>query len=141
MIGFQIRKPINSKWILLKLNFFSKAFAIVSLLLVIMSSLGLTLSTIKELKIKNPMNDTQLKENPIFEAIEDVCIAWFSMEIIIRIWAAPNKKKFFTSILNIVDIIVILPYYMTIISEFYFSKKHTENIFIFSIFKTLRISR
>ena len=106
-----------------------------------MSSLGLTLSTIKELKIKNPMNDTQLKENPIFEAIEDVCIAWFSMEIIIRIWAAPNKKKFFTSILNIVDIIVILPYYMTIISEFYFSKKHTENIFIFSIFKTLRISR
>ena len=80
-------------------------------------------------------------ENPIFSLIEAVCISWFTIEYFLRlagffIWqatfcliaqqlspiptvvipilGAPEKLKFLKGPLNIVDILAILPYYLSL---------------------------
>lgn len=53
---------------------------------------------------------------PLF-IIETICIAWFTMEYIIRVFAAPDRCKFFKGVLNTIDLIAIVPFYISIILE------------------------
>ena len=73
-------------------------------------------------------------ENPIFSLIEAVCISWFTIEYFLRlaglslsfflslslslyqqsVAGAPEKLKFLKGPLNIVDILAILPYYLSL---------------------------
>jgi len=56
----------------------------VSILFIILSTVGLTLATMPSLKDKD--DELQL--------VEAVCIAWFTLEYVLRFWASPNKWKF-----------------------------------------------
>lgn len=53
--------------------------------------------------------------HPIFEYIEIVCIIWFTIEYFLRFCVAPNRLTFSFEVLNIVDLIAILPFYLEII--------------------------
>ena len=55
-----------------------------SILFIILSTVGLTLATMPSLKEKD--DELQL--------VEAVCIAWFTLEYVLRFWASPNKWKF-----------------------------------------------
>lgn len=49
-----------------------------------------------------------------FFLIETVCIVWFTCELSIRFLACPNKLNFFRDVMNIIDIIAIIPYFITL---------------------------
>ena len=51
--------------------------------------------------------------------VENACIAWFSLELILRFASTPSIKKFFKSALNMIDMLTILPSAVAII---FFSK-------------------
>ncbi|KAM4018267.1 potassium voltage-gated channel subfamily A member 4 [Anomaloglossus baeobatrachus] len=52
-----------------------------------------------------------------FFIVETVCIVWFSFEFAVRLFACPSKPGFFRDIMNIIDIVSILPYFITLGTE------------------------
>jgi hypothetical protein len=49
--------------------------------------------------------------------IETICISWFTIEYLIRVFATPDRCKFFKGVLNTIDLIAIVPFYISIILE------------------------
>ncbi|CAJ0583483.1 unnamed protein product, partial [Mesorhabditis spiculigera] len=56
--------------------------------------------------------DVIWEPNPAFGYVEPVCILWFTFEYLLRIIVTPNRLQFFCGIMNIVDLIAILPFYL-----------------------------
>ena len=62
------------------------------------------------------------KDSPIdfsdpFFVIETLCIVWFSAEFLIRFAASPDHLAFFCDVMNIIDLLAILPYFITLGTE------------------------
>uniref|UniRef100_A0A673GLA7 Potassium voltage-gated channel subfamily G member 4-like n=1 Tax=Sinocyclocheilus rhinocerous TaxID=307959 RepID=A0A673GLA7_9TELE len=49
--------------------------------------------------------------------VETVCVAWFSMEFLLRFLQAQRKLQFVRNPLNIIDVIAILPYYISLVVD------------------------
>ena len=119
-----------------------------------MSTLTLVCSTIPELKIKN-LNDSRNKsadseeleefmDHPLFENIEKICMAWFTIEYIVRLFSSPNKLTFLKSPLNTIDLISILPFYLSMSLNSFstnLSNQTTSIRRLFTLFRVLRIFR
>jgi len=106
-----------------------------------------TLPDFKSVKnITDSHNATHTEEidHPFFELIETVCIAWFTIEFLVRFWASPKRLKFLKSPLNLIDIISIMPFYLSILLSqlsvgFLQSTKSIRKLF--TLFRVLRILR
>ena len=48
-----------------------------------------------------------------FFIIESLCIFWFVTEFLLRLAASPNKCVFFRNVMNLIDLLAIVPYFMT----------------------------
>ena len=85
----------------------------ISVFLVIVSTVAMCLNTMPEFKVSDEHGDKTL-ENPWFALIEAVCISWFTVEYLLRLAGAPDKLVFVQRPLNIVDVLAILPYYLSL---------------------------
>ncbi|OQV13427.1 Potassium voltage-gated channel protein Shaker [Hypsibius exemplaris] len=50
--------------------------------------------------------------------IETLCVVWFAFELTIRLVVSPNKWKFLRSVLNFIDFLAILPYFVSVAELF-----------------------
>ena len=88
--------------------------------------------------------DKEKREHPVFEKIEVICIFWFTIEFLLRLWSSPNRLESLRSPLNIIDIISILPFYISLIFDNLsgsFIQQTQSARKLFTLFRVLRVLR
>ncbi|XP_041950164.1 potassium voltage-gated channel subfamily F member 1-like [Alosa sapidissima] len=88
----------------------ARVIALTSFLLILISSAALCAGTIPELQTRDAHGNPA--EPPALVTIDTACIAWFTIEYLLRLLAAPRKLRFLLSFLNIIDCLAILPYFL-----------------------------
>lgn len=102
----------------------ARVVAIISVFVILLSIVIFCLETLPEFKhykvFNTTTNGTKIEEDEVpditdpFFLIETLCIIWFTFELIVRFLACPNKFNFFRDVMNIIDIIAIIPYFITL---------------------------
>ena len=49
-----------------------------------------------------------------FFIVETLCIIWFTFELLVRFLACPSKMEFSKDIMNMIDLVAIIPYFITL---------------------------
>ncbi|XP_006220597.2 potassium voltage-gated channel subfamily A member 5 [Vicugna pacos] len=52
-----------------------------------------------------------------FFIVETTCVIWFTFELLVRFFACPSKAEFSRNIMNIIDVVAIFPYFITLGTE------------------------
>ena len=108
----------------------------ISILFIILSTIALTLNTLPSLQEK--VDDHVTGDNFQLTFIENICICWFTFELVIRFISSPEKSKFFKQVLNIIDLLSILPFFISLIS---LSDQFQDARRVIGVFKVMRILR
>ncbi|XP_067861440.1 potassium voltage-gated channel subfamily A member 1 [Heptranchias perlo] len=104
----------------------ARGIAIISVMVILISIVIFCLETLPELKDDRERtmevgNTTitykaSILTGPFF-IVETLCIIWFSFELTVRFFACPSKAEFFKNIMNFIDIVAIIPYFITLGTE------------------------
>ncbi|NWT39358.1 KCNA5 protein, partial [Chroicocephalus maculipennis] len=115
----------------------ARAIAIVSVLVILISIITFCLETLPEFRDERempvplppqsgglngtigdspPMQTPSSLADPFF-IIETTCVIWFTFELLVRLFACPSKPEFSRNIMNIIDIVAIIPYFITLGTE------------------------
>ncbi|KAK6315745.1 hypothetical protein J4Q44_G00132690 [Coregonus suidteri] len=93
----------------------AKLMAVASSFFVLVSLVAMTLNTVEEMQYTTPTG--QLSGKTYGEYVETFCIAFFTMEYLLRLVSTPDLRRFGKSVLNGVDLIAIFPLYLQLVLE------------------------
>jgi len=104
----------------------ARLIAILSVGVILLSIVTFCLETLPDLKPPTMLINTTYNGTTVFEEdhtisftepfflIETVCIVWFTSELLTRFAAAPDHLAFFRNVMNIIDLMAIIPYFITL---------------------------
>lgn len=106
----------------------ARGIAIVSVIVITISIITFCMETLPEFRDERELpgniraeNSTQthssLTLSDPFFIIETTCVIWFTFELFVRFFACPSKSEFSKTIMNIIDIMSIMPYFITVGTE------------------------
>ncbi|KAK7129308.1 hypothetical protein R3I94_017500 [Phoxinus phoxinus] len=93
-----------------------KIFACLSVLFVTITAINLSISTMPAMREEEESGKCSQMCYNIF-IVETVCVAWFSLEFTLRFIQDRSKLAFLRRPLNLIDVIAILPYYITLVVD------------------------
>ncbi|XP_032622900.1 voltage-gated potassium channel KCNC2 isoform X3 [Chelonoidis abingdonii] len=56
----------------------------------------------------------EIETDPALTYVEGVCVVWFTFEFLVRVVFSPDKFEFIKNLLNIIDFVAILPFYLEV---------------------------
>lgn len=102
----------------------ARMVAIISVVVILLSIVIFCLETLPEFKhyrmFPGANNKTRVVEDEVpkitepFFLIETCCIVWFTFELFVRFCACPCKIAFFKDVMNSIDLVAIVPYFITL---------------------------
>uniref|UniRef100_A0A3Q2Q0Z4 Potassium voltage-gated channel subfamily A member 4 n=1 Tax=Fundulus heteroclitus TaxID=8078 RepID=A0A3Q2Q0Z4_FUNHE len=129
----------------------ARGIAVVSVLVIVISIVIFCLETLPEFRDEKeylqPRHNSSQPDhgftpfNDPFFIVETVCIIWFSFEIIVRFFASPSKADFFKNIMNSIDIVSILPYFITLGTDLAQHQGNGQQAMSFAILRIIRLVR
>ncbi|XP_035805791.2 potassium voltage-gated channel subfamily A member 1 [Amphiprion ocellaris] len=129
----------------------ARGIAVVSVLVIVISIVIFCLETLPEFRDEKeylqPRHNSSEPDhgftpfNDPFFIVETVCIIWFSFEIIVRFFASPSKPAFFKNIMNSIDIVSILPYFITLGTDLAQHQGNGQQAMSFAILRIIRLVR
>nr|XP_040050119.1 potassium voltage-gated channel subfamily G member 1 [Gasterosteus aculeatus aculeatus]XP_040050120.1 potassium voltage-gated channel subfamily G member 1 [Gasterosteus aculeatus aculeatus] len=90
-----------------------KIFACLSVMFVTITAVNLSISTMPAMREEEEAGKCSQMCYNIF-IVETVCVAWFSLEFTLRFIQDRSKLAFLRHPLNLIDVVAILPYYITL---------------------------
>lgn len=125
----------------------SKLFSFVSITVVLTSIATMCINSIPDYQLFD--ENGNLVEDPTMQALEVLCICWFTFEVVTRMLLAPNRKKFFLHPLNMIDIVSVLPIYITLLFDLVANSdmelgnvgKVVQVLRLMRIFRVLKLAR
>ncbi|VDM03922.1 unnamed protein product [Schistocephalus solidus] len=129
----------------------AKFFAFFSMFMVIISVFCFCIETLPEFTMYHvewdPLNfpkpllkaDLSFFSRPFF-VIDIICMVWFTFEILLRFYACPNKKKFFRSAVNLIDIASVIPFYVCFVT-YYSDLYRSSNMSSVPFLRAIRLIR
>ncbi|XP_042555349.1 potassium voltage-gated channel subfamily V member 2 [Dipodomys spectabilis] len=95
----------------------AKAMGVASNLFVLISVVALALNTVEEMQHRAEQGRGGGDPRPILEHVEMLCVAFFTLEFLLRLASTPDLRRFARSALNLVDLVAILPFYLQLLLE------------------------
>ncbi|XP_041669313.1 potassium voltage-gated channel subfamily S member 3a [Cheilinus undulatus] len=117
----------------------AKILAVASLSVVIVSIVAMCVHSMSDSHDMDP-NEKKV-ENPVLTFFETLCVLCFSVEFVLRLAVAPSAKKFLCSTLNIIDLMSILPFYVTLACDVMDEGENTELENVGKVVQILRLMR
>lgn len=117
----------------------AKAMAVASLSVVIFSIVAMCIHSMPDFH-QVDLNEKEI-ENSALTFFESFCVLFFSAEFILRLSVAPSVRKFLYSPLNIIDLISIMPFYITIACDIMDEGENTDLENVGKVVQILRLMR
>jgi len=121
----------------------ARVVAGLSISFIVISTVALCLNTLPYFEPKDEHNVKTGKDNEALALVEGVCIAWFTIEYLLRFVAASNKWVFLKGGLNIIDVLAILPYFISLflIESNMAGDQYQDVKRVVQIFRVMRVLR
>ncbi|KAF6771659.1 hypothetical protein AHF37_10085 [Paragonimus kellicotti] len=137
-------------------SFAARLLAIGSVLVIVLSIIIFCIETLphfRHYRVINEANHTELEkqftieeddlptvDQPFF-IVETFCIVWFSCELLVRFASAPKKLAFFKVMMNVIDVVSILPYFITVGAVIIDDPKRQNQTTSLAVLRVIRLVR
>eukprot|EP00112_Aurelia_sp_Birch-Aquarium-sp1_P025283 Seg832.12 transcript_id=Seg832.12/GoldUCD/mRNA.D3Y31 product="Potassium voltage-gated channel subfamily A member 2" protein_id=Seg832.12/GoldUCD/D3Y31 len=97
-----------------------------SIFIIIVSTIEFCIETLPQYRIlskketnrgKGKRYGNRMRKHAVLDVIEAICMSCFTIDFLIRIYIAPKRWKFIHSLLGIIDIVSLLPFYISLLSS------------------------
>ncbi|XP_035238032.1 potassium voltage-gated channel subfamily C member 4 [Anguilla rostrata] len=132
----------------------ARGVAFVSLFFILVSITNFCLETHEAFNVLKtyPVNESvgnrtvlgtrmELVTAPALFLVEGVCVVWFTFEFLMRVLCCPDKLLFIKNLLNIIDFVAILPFYLELGLSGLSSKAATDVLGFLRVVRFVRILR
>lgn len=135
----------------------ARAIAVVSVMVILVSIGMFCLETLPKFRGSGDVLSRQATANgttvegwdgsqftdPFF-LLETLCVAWFSFELFMRFMSCPSKYAFYKNIMNTIDIIAIIPYFITLgllLAEHQANAQEAGSLAVIRVLRIVRVLR